>query len=68
MEKLLKPKSISTFLGTKDFDQSRSFYNLLGFEEITVGDKLSLFKQNDSIIFHLQDCYVKEWVEKKRAE
>lgn len=63
MEKPIKAKSIRTFIGARDFDQSRSFYNLIGFEEITLGDKPSLFKLNESILFLLQDFYVKDWVE-----
>ncbi|MEL6866944.1 MAG: glyoxalase [Bacteroidota bacterium] len=56
-------KSLRSFIGAKDFEQSRAFYRTLGFEETPVGEKLSLFKVNEESMFHLQDYYVKEWVE-----
>ena len=35
-------KSIRTFIGAKDYDESRGFYTKLGFEEIIVGPKMSI--------------------------
>ncbi len=55
--------SIRTFIGAKDFDESRRFYQELGFEELVLSEKLSLFKVNEKLSFYLQDYYVKEWVE-----
>lgn len=55
--------SLRTFIGSKDFSVSRAFYRALGFKETELGPKLSLFQVNDHFSFHLQDFYVKEWVE-----
>jgi catechol 2,3-dioxygenase-like lactoylglutathione lyase family enzyme len=57
-----KVKSIRPFIGAQDFNVSRSFYTDLGFEEIVLENKLSLFKKQD-IAFYLQDDYVKDWVD-----
>lgn len=57
-----KVKSIRPFIGAQDFNVSRSFYTDLGFEEIVLENKLSLFKKQD-IAFYLQDAYVKDWVD-----
>ena len=55
-------KSIRTFIGAKNFDESRKFYRELGFEEIEIGDDMTLFKINEDLGFYLQDYYVKDWV------
>ncbi|MCY0968468.1 VOC family protein [Chryseobacterium wangxinyae] len=57
-----KIKSIRPFIGAKNFDESRSFYRDLGFEEVVLESKLSVFK-NQEIAFYLQDYYAKEWIE-----
>lgn len=57
-----KMKSIRPFIGAQNFMESRSFYTDLGFEEIVLEEKLSLFKKQD-IAFYLQDAYVKEWID-----
>ena len=54
-------KSIRTFIGAKDFNESRSFYRDLGFEEVVISDQLSLFRIND-LGFYLQKYYVADWV------
>ena len=54
-------KSIRTFIGAKNYDESRAFYKELGFEEVVLFDNMSLFKVNDSLAFYLQDYYVKKW-------
>lgn len=54
-------KSIRPFVGTKDFEVSRAFYNEWGFEEIITSPKLSLFRMNN-VGFYLQDHYSKNWV------
>ena len=62
----LKSNSIRTFIGSKNFDESRKFYNELGFTEITIEPKMSYFRveqEDDSMGFYLQDYYVKDWVE-----
>lgn len=55
-------KSIRGFIGAKDFQESRNFYNDLGFEESVIDKKMSLFKVNDQLAFYLQDYYVKDWI------
>ncbi len=57
-----KIKSIRPFIGAKNFNESRSFYRDLGFEEVVLESKLSVFK-NQEIAFYLQDYYAKEWIE-----
>ena len=54
-------KSIRTFVGAKNYAESRQFYRELGFEEIEIGDNMCLFKVNDSLSFYLQDYYVRKW-------
>ncbi|WP_316929358.1 GNAT family N-acetyltransferase [Chryseobacterium daeguense] len=55
-------KSIRPFIGSENFEESRNFYRDLGFEEVVLDPKLSLFKRQE-ISFYLQDAYVKEWIE-----
>ncbi|PBJ14291.1 glyoxalase [Flavobacterium sp. ACN6] len=57
-----KIKSIRPFIGSKDFEISRSFYRDLGFEETVLDAKMSVFKTNE-IAFYLQDAYVKDWID-----
>ena len=63
MSEINKVKNIRPFLGSKDFNESRRFYKLLGFEEFVLDNKLSLFKISEDVQFLLQDYYIKEWVE-----
>ena len=56
-------KSIRSFIGAKDFSESRQFYRDLGFEEVNLSDDMSLFKVNDILAFYLQDYYVKDWID-----
>ena len=53
-------QSIRTFIGAKNFEESRQFYLALGFTEVPLG-KMSYFGQ-DHFGFYLQDYYVKNWV------
>ncbi len=55
-------KNIRTFIGAKDYQESRTFYLELGFEESVISPKMSLFKVNDSLGFYLQKYYVKDWI------
>lgn len=55
-------KSLRPFIGSKDFELSRSFYRDLGFEETPLEPKMSVFKSG-SLAFYLQDYYAKEWVD-----
>ena len=57
----VKAKTIRTFVGAKNYKESRTFYQELGFEEVILSEKMSLFKVNDDLGFYLQDYYVKKW-------
>ncbi|RZK40018.1 MAG: hypothetical protein EOO90_16570 [Pedobacter sp.] len=54
--------SIRPFIGAKNFDRSRDFYQALGFSETILSLSLSLFKWGE-LGFYLQNAYVKEWVD-----
>ncbi|UZT98244.1 glyoxalase [Chryseobacterium fluminis] len=58
----LNMKSIRPFIGAQNFNISRDFYRDLGFEEVVLEPKLSLFQKQD-IAFYLQDYYTKDWVD-----
>lgn len=55
-------KSIRPFIGAENFEVSRNFYRDLGFEEVVIDPKMSLFRWNDTG-FYLQDGYVKDWID-----
>ena len=55
-------KSIRPFLGAKNFELSRRFYQDWGFQETTLSADLSVFKL-DQLAFYLQRAYVKDWVD-----
>ncbi|MDR6405609.1 MULTISPECIES: glyoxalase [Chryseobacterium] len=55
-------QSIRPFIGAENFEVSRNFYKDLGFEEIILEPKLSLFKKQETG-FYLQDAYVKDWID-----
>ncbi|MDH4091533.1 MAG: glyoxalase [Cyclobacteriaceae bacterium] len=55
-------KSIRTFIGAVNFEESRLFYKELGFEESVISKGLSYFKVTDKLGFYLQNAYVKDWV------
>jgi catechol 2,3-dioxygenase-like lactoylglutathione lyase family enzyme len=57
-----KAISIRPFIGAKDFEVSRRFYQDLGFEEGILDPKFSVFKTGD-LAFYLQDYYDKSWNE-----
>lgn len=56
------PLSIRPFIGAKNFEQSRSFYQYIGFHETVLSPVLSLFTWGE-LGFYLQDAYVKDWVD-----
>jgi len=58
-----KASNIRSFIGAKDFDESRTFYNELGFTEVVIDSRMSLFRVNDQLGFYLQRAYVKDWVD-----
>jgi catechol 2,3-dioxygenase-like lactoylglutathione lyase family enzyme len=57
-----KALSIRPFIGAKDFELSRKFYQDLGFQEVILGTNFSYFK-TENIGFYLQDAYVKDWID-----
>jgi len=62
MEINQETKSIRAFIGSKDFEISRSFYRDVGFVEKIISEKMSLFTIK-GLSFYLQDYYVKDWIE-----
>lgn len=56
-------KSIRAFLGAKNFDVSRQFYQDLGFAESVISPQMSYFRVSDHLGFYLQNAYVKDWVD-----
>ena len=58
-----QPKNIRTFIGAKDYEESRAFYRALDFTEVELSEKMCLFKVNDQLGFYLQKYYVKDWVD-----
>lgn len=57
-----QPRTIRTFIGAKNYNESREFYRALEFEEVVIDEKMCLFKVNENLGFYLQDYYVKDWV------
>ncbi|PQJ81627.1 VOC family protein [Polaribacter glomeratus] len=56
-------KSIRTFIGAKNHEESKSFYKDLGFTETNLSDTLSYFKIDEKLGFYLQKAFVKDWVD-----
>ena len=56
-------KSIRSFIGARNFEESRAFYKDLGFEESVISKDMSYFKVTDVLGFYLQAAYVKDWVD-----
>jgi hypothetical protein len=54
-------KSIRPFIGVTDFEISRNFYRDWGFQEISLGENMSVFK-TENFAFYLQNAYVKDWI------
>ena len=57
------PHAIRAFIGAKDYQESRQFYQQLGFTEIILNPSMSYFKVDENLGFYLQDYYVKEWID-----
>ena len=55
-------KSIRPFIGAKNFEESRNFYQDWGFEETILDQKMSVFKTGD-LAFYLQNAHVKDWID-----
>lgn len=58
----MKIKSIRSFVGAKNFDESRAFYKELGFAEVPLSAKMSYFGKGE-FGFYLQNYYAKDWVD-----
>lgn len=56
-------KAILTFLGSRNFQESWAFYELLGFEIKLISKGFARVYINGKIGFYLQDYYSKEWCE-----
>ncbi len=56
-------KSIRSFIGAREYQTSRKFYQALGFEEVVIDPKMSYFRVTETLGFYLQDYYVKDWVD-----
>lgn len=54
--------SIRPFIGCKDFATTSAFYRDAGFEEVRLGENMSLFRIG-KVGFYLQDYYAKDWVD-----
>ncbi|WP_298880727.1 glyoxalase [uncultured Polaribacter sp.] len=63
MDKKHQFKSVRSFLGAKNFNESRKFYKELGFSEVVLSENMSLFKIDEKLSFYLQKAYVKDWVD-----
>lgn len=63
MEKKQQFKSVSAFIGAKSFEESRNFYNDLGFSEVAISENMSFFKIDEKLGFYLQKAFVKDWVD-----
>ncbi|MCE7044080.1 glyoxalase [Dyadobacter sp. CY312] len=55
-------KSIRPFLGARNFELSRRFYQDLGFQENVLSEDLTVFKLGQ-LAFYLQGAYVKDWID-----
>ena len=55
-----RPKAIRTFIGAKNYSESRESYKALEFEEVVIDEKMCLFNVNENLGFYLQDYYVKD--------
>ncbi len=63
MSRSLQIRSIRSFIGAKDYAQSRKFYQTLGFTETVIDASMSLFQVGEAMGFYLQNAYVKDWVD-----
>ncbi|HCN82300.1 MAG TPA: glyoxalase [Sphingobacteriaceae bacterium] len=52
--------SLRPFIGSKDFEVSKSFYKDLGFTESPISEEMSRFYR-DQFSFYLQDAFVEDW-------
>lgn len=55
-------RSIRSFIGAADYEQSRRFYHELGFEVSIISPKMCYISIDQDIGFYLQDYFVKDWI------
>jgi hypothetical protein len=55
-------KSIRSFIGALNFEESRQFYKDLGFEESPISKAMSYFKVTSGLGFYLQNAYIEDWI------
>jgi catechol 2,3-dioxygenase-like lactoylglutathione lyase family enzyme len=60
--KKVQIKSILPFIGSDDYDTSRTFYKKLGFKEVWYSPSMCRFDW-DGFGFYLQNAHVQDWVE-----
>ena len=63
MEKKQSFKSVRSFIGANDFEESRAFYKAFGFSEVVLSKDMSYFKIDEKLGFYLQKAFVKDWIE-----
>lgn len=56
-----KALSIRPFIGAKDYELSRKFYNAFGFQETILSPEMSVFNYGN-IAFYLQNAFVEDWI------
>jgi len=56
-------KSLRTFIGSNDFEVSRSFYRDWGFSETNLGPDMCYFEVSPQQGFYLQNYRVRDWIE-----
>ena len=59
----LTTKSLRPFIGCKDYNLSKQFYQDLGWEVKDISHNMSVVTITDNFSFYLQDSFVKDWVE-----
>lgn len=56
-------KSVRSFIGAKDYNESLQFYKDIGFKEVTLSDSMTYFAISENLGFYLQKAFVKDWVD-----
>ena len=55
-------KSIRAFIGASNFEESRLFYQEIGFVESPISRNMSYIRVTDKLGFYLQNAYVEDWI------
>jgi len=60
----MKPQTLSLrpFIGSKNYNISRSFYLKIGFTEHVISPDMAVFTMG-KVSFYLQDAYVRKWID-----